>query len=103
GSAHAAPWEEPHDGLRPIPPLAARVTDLTDTLSASERQAIDTKLADWETRTTNQLVVLIVPSTKPETIEQYSIRVGESWKIGQKGEDNGAIFVVAKDDKRMRI
>jgi uncharacterized protein len=79
------------------------VTDETRTLSAAERQALETKLADWEQRSGNQLVVLLVPSTKPEPIEAYSIRVADAWKIGRKGQDNGALFVVAKDDRRMRI
>ena len=87
----------------PVPALAARVTDLTGTLSDSERQALDAKLAAWERASGNQLVVLIVPTTKPEAIEAYSIRVAEAWKIGQKGRDNGAIFLVAKNDHRMRI
>jgi uncharacterized protein len=95
--------DAPKDGLRPVPPLTSRVTDQTATLSASERQALESKLADWETRTSNQLVVVIVPTTDPEPIEQYSLRVAEAWKIGQKGKDNGAIFLIAKDDRRMRI
>jgi uncharacterized protein len=96
-------WRADTSGLAPIPKLAARVTDETGTLSAGERQALESKLADWEQRSGNQLVVLIVPSTKPEPIESYSIRVAEAWKIGRKGQDNGAIFVVAKNDRRMRI
>ena len=96
-------WESTSEGLAPIPKLAARVTDETATLSAAERQALEAKLADWEQRTTNQLVVLLVPSTKPEPIEAYSIRVAEAWKIGRKGQDNGALFVVAKNDRKMRI
>jgi len=96
-------WEPTSEGLAPIPKLTARVTDETGTLSATERQALETKLADWEQRTGNQLVVLLVPSTKPEPIEAYSIRVAEAWKIGRKGQDNGALFVVAKDDRKMRI
>ncbi|TMH20215.1 MAG: YgcG family protein [Betaproteobacteria bacterium] len=97
------PWDPPRDGLQPVPPLHARVTDLTGTLSASERQALEAKLADWEARTTDQLAVLIVPTTKPEPIEQYAIRVAEAWKIGQKGKDNGAILLIAKDDKQIRL
>ena len=101
--AHALTWDQQREGQQPVPPLSARVTDLTGTLSASERQALEAKLADWEARTTNQLAVLIVPTTKPETIEEYSIRVAEAWKVGQKGKDNGAIFFIAKNDKQMRI
>jgi uncharacterized protein len=101
--AWALAWDVQKDGLRPVPPLTSRVTDLTGTLSTGERQALDNKLRDWEARTTNQLVVLIVPTTAPESIEDYSIRVADAWKIGQKGQDNGAVFLVAKDDKRMRI
>ena len=96
-------WEAGTDGLLPVPPLAARVTDLTQTLSASERQALEAKLADWEARTSNQLVVLLVPTTQPEPIEAYSLRVAEKWKIGRKGQDNGALFLVAKSDRKMRI
>jgi uncharacterized protein len=103
GLAHALAWDPPRDGLQPVPALSARVTDVTGTLSAGERQALEAKLADWEAKTTNQLAVLIVPTTKPETIEEYSLRVAEAWKIGQKGKDNGAVFLIAKNDKQMRI
>jgi uncharacterized protein len=101
--AQGTAWQADTGGLAPIPKLAARVTDETNTLSAAQRQALDAKLADWEQRTGNQLVVLMVPTTKPEPIESYSIRVAEAWKIGRKGQDNGAIFLVAKDDHKMRI
>lgn len=103
GVAQALTWDAERQGEQPIPPLSAHVTDLTGTLSSSDRQALEAKLADWEARTTNQLAVLIVPSTKPETIEEYSIRVAEAWKVGQKGKDNGVVFLIAKNDKQMRI
>ena len=99
----AQPWETGTDGLLPIPPLSAHVTDLTQTLSAQEKQALEAKLDDWEARTTNQLAVLLVPTTQPEPIEAYAIRVAEKWQIGRKGKDNGALFLVAKNDKKMRI
>ncbi|MGH8714834.1 MAG: TPM domain-containing protein, partial [Casimicrobiaceae bacterium] len=101
--ASGAAGDTSKDGLVPVPALTSAVTDLTGTLSAGERQGLETKLRDWQARTTDQLAVLIVPSTAPEAIEQYSIRVAEAWKIGQKGQDNGAILLIAKDDKRMRI
>ena len=91
------------DDLVRIPALTARVTDLTNTLSASDRQTLEAKLAAWETQTGNQLVVLMVPSTQPEAIASYAIRVAEAWKIGRKGKDNGAIFLIAKDDRKNRI
>ncbi len=103
GGAQADAWQTGTDGLRPIPPLTARVTDLTHTLSAQEQQALDTKLADWEARTGDQLAVLLVPTTQPEPIEAYSIRVADAWKIGRKGSDNGVVFLIAKDDRKMRI
>ena len=99
----AQAWEAGTDGLLPIPPLTARVTDLTQTLSPTETQALEAKLADWEARTTNQLAVLLVPTTQPEPIEAYALRVAETWKIGRKGQDNGALFVIAKNDRKMRI
>ncbi len=101
--AQAPAWEAGTDGLRPVPPLKARVTDLAQTLSPAEQQALEAKLADWEARTTNQLAVLIVPTTQPEPIEAYSIRVVEAWKLGRKGNDNGALFLLAKNDRKMRI
>src|SRR5206468_6591571 len=70
-------WETGSDGLAPIPPLRARVNDLTSTLSAADQQALETKLAAWERDTGNQMAVLVVPTTKPEPIEAYSIRVAE--------------------------
>jgi uncharacterized protein len=102
-ASQALTWDTQRQGEQAIPPLSAHVTDLTGTLSPAERQALEAKLSDWEARTTNQLAVLIVPTTKPETIDEYSIRVAEAWKIGRKGKDNGAIFLIAKNDKQMRI
>ena len=99
----AQTWEAGTDGLLPIPPLTARVTDLTQTLAPAETAALEAKLADWEARTSVQLVVLVVPTTQPEPIESYSLRVAEKWKIGRKGQDNGALFLVAKNDRKMRI
>ena len=102
-AAVAQTWESGTDGLAPIPPLAARVTDLTGTLTADEKRTLEAKLADWEARTGNQLAVLVVPSTQPEPIETYSIRVAEQWKIGRKGNDNGVLFTVAKNDRKLRL
>jgi uncharacterized protein len=96
-------WETGSDGLAPIPPLRSRVTDLTSTLSAAEAQALEAKLAAWERDTGNQMAVLIVPSTMPEPIEAYSIRVAEAWKIGRKGQDNGVVFLIAKNDRKLRL
>jgi uncharacterized protein len=86
-----------------VPPLTARVIDLTGTLSGGAVSRIETKLADFEAKKGSQLSVLIVPTTQPEEIEQYGIRVADSWKLGRKGVDDGAILIVAKDDRRVRI
>jgi uncharacterized protein len=98
GRAAAAFAQAPSSnaGLAAIPALTARVTDVTHTLSPSETQALSTKLADWETKTGNQLAVLMVPTTQPEAIEAYSIRVAEAWKLGKKGVDNGALLLIAE-------
>lgn len=88
---------------QPIPPLTARVTDLTATLSAAERQALEQKLAALESAKGSQLAVLIVPTTEPEGIEQYAIRVAEAWKLGRKGVDDGVLLLVAKEDRAVRI
>jgi uncharacterized protein len=87
----------------PVPPLKARVTDLTGTLSAQQKGELEARIAAYESRRGSQIAVLLLPSTKPEEIEQYSIRVAEAWKVGRKGVDDGLILVVAKDDRRLRI
>lgn len=86
-----------------VPPLKARVTDLTGMLSAQQKSELESRIAAYETRRGSQIAVLLLPTTKPEEIEQYSIRVAEAWKIGRKGVDDGLILVVAKEDRRLRI
>ena len=87
----------------PVPPLTARVTDLTGTLNAQQKGELEARIAAFESRRGSQIAVLLLPTTKPEEIEQYSIRVAEAWKIGRKKVDDGLILVVAKDDRRLRI
>jgi uncharacterized protein len=89
--------------LQPIPKLEARVTDLTGTLTAEQQSALEEKLAAFEARKGAQIVVLIVPTTHPEEIEQYSIRVVEQWRIGRAHVDDGVLLIVAKNDRRVRI
>ncbi|MET4606636.1 uncharacterized protein ABIB90_006138 [Bradyrhizobium sp. JR4.1] len=86
-----------------IPQLTGRVVDQTGTLSSGDIAALSQKLQDFETRKGSQVAVLIVPTTDPETIEQFAIRVAEAWKIGRKKVDDGAILVVAKNDRHLRI
>lgn len=87
----------------PVPSLQARVTDLTKTLTASQQAQLEQVLGAFEAQKGSQIAVLIVPTTQPETIEQYGIRVGDAWKLGRRGVDDGAILLVAKDDRAMRI
>jgi uncharacterized protein len=87
----------------PVPPLKARVTDLTGTLNAQQKGDLESRIAAFESRRGSQIAVLLLPTTKPEEIEQYSIRVAEAWKIGRKKVDDGLILIVAKDDRRLRI
>ncbi len=86
-----------------VPTLAHRVTDLTATLEAQQTQSLESRLAAFEAKKGAQIAVLIVPTTQPETIEQYGIRVVEAWKLGRKGVDDGALLLVAKDDHTLRI
>src|ERR1700719_3369770 len=86
-----------------VPPLAGRVVDLTGTLSSDQIAALTQTLKNLELRKGSQVAVLIVPTTQPETIEQFSIRVADAWKIGRKKIDDGAILVVAKNDRKLRI
>ena len=98
----AAPGAD-SSGLVAIPSLTARVTDLTATLSGDQKAVLEQQLADLEVRKGAQLVVLILPTTQPEAIEQFSIRLFDAWKVGRKGVDDGVMLIVAKDDRRLRI
>lgn len=89
--------------LAAIPELSSRVTDLTQTLSAAEQAQLEQKLAAFEAKKGSQIAVLIVPTTQPEDIAQYSIRVVEKWKVGREKVDDGLLVLVAKDDRKMRI
>jgi uncharacterized protein len=86
-----------------VPPLSGRVVDQTGTLSSDDIDRLTQKLGAFELRKGSQVAVLIVPTTAPETIEQYSIRVAEAWKIGRKKVDDGALLVIAKNDRHLRI
>jgi uncharacterized protein len=79
------------------------VTDFTGTLHDSERRSLERKLAEFEKRKGSQIAVLIIPTTEPESIEQYAIRVAEAWRLGRKGVDDGVLLLVAKNDRRLRI
>jgi len=86
-----------------VPPLKQRVSDLTATLDAGQTQSLEARLAAFEAKKGAQLAVLIVPTTQPEPIEQFGMRVVEAWKLGRKGVDDGALLLVAKDDRALRI
>ncbi|MBI2307642.1 MAG: YgcG family protein [Rhodocyclales bacterium] len=91
------------EDLQLVPVLTARVTDLTGTLSAEQRSRLDAKLAAFEQEKGVQIAVLLVPTTQPEAIEPYAIRVAEQWKLGRKGVDDGALLLIAKQDRKLRI
>ncbi|MDD2723802.1 MAG: YgcG family protein [Methylovulum sp.] len=86
-----------------IPPLSQRVTDLTGTLSARQMNAMEQTLAAFEARKGSQIAVLMIATTQPEAIEQFGIRVADAWKIGRKSIDDGVIFIIAKNDRKMRL
>jgi len=94
-------------GLVAVPPLQARVTDQIGMLNIGQRNALENTLATYEQRTGNQIAILLVHTTEPETIEQYSIRVVDAWKLGRKGVDDGVLLIVAKGNSgasgRLRI
>ncbi len=89
--------------LQPVPALTGRVVDLTGTLDAAQKQALEERLRAFEQRKGSQVAVLVVPRTAPETIEQYGIRVAEQWQIGRGKVDDGAILLIAKDERQLRI
>ena len=87
----------------PVPPLDAPVVDTTGTLDASTVQRLDAQARALQQRKGSQLQVLVVPTTQPDSIEQYAVRVFEDWKLGRKGVDDGVLLLVAKDDRAVRI
>jgi uncharacterized protein len=93
--------------IKPVPPLRARVNDEVGMLAPDQRARLENVLADYEKRTGSQIAVLLVASTEPEAIEQYSIRVTDAWKLGRKGVDDGVLLLVARDNpkalRRLRI
>jgi len=86
-----------------LPDLTRRVTDLTGTLTPAEQNSLEQKLLNYENTKGSQVVVVLIPTTGEETIEQYSIRLGEAWKIGRQGADDGVIMLFAMTDRKMRI
>ncbi|MGA2550682.1 MAG: YgcG family protein [Burkholderiaceae bacterium] len=96
-------WAFAQTAVVAVPPLGHRVTDLTGSLPADQVAQLEARLRDFENRKGSQIAVLIVPTTQPESIEQYGIRVAEAWKLGRKKVDDGAILLIAKDDRALRI
>lgn len=86
-----------------VPPLSGRVVDQTGTLGSGDIASLTQTLKDLEARKGSQIAVLIVPTTDGEAIEQFALRVAEAWKIGRKKVDDGALLVIAKNDRRLRI
>ena len=93
----------PDTGDAAVPALQERVTDRTNTLDAATRNALTSQLAALEARKGAQVAVLIVPTTQPESIEQYATRAFDQWKLGRKNTDDGVLLLVAKDDRTLRI
>ena len=107
-AALTVPAARAQSGLQPVPALSARVTDLTGTLTAEQQEALEQKLAAFEAAKGSQLAVLIVPTSEPEDLQQYSFRVADQWKLGRKQSDgrridDGALLAVAKKDRHIFI
>ncbi len=86
-----------------VPPLKGRINDYAGLIPADRARALEERLARFEAETGHQIAVLTIPSLKGDSLEDFSIRVAEAWKIGKKGFDNGVILLVARDDRRLRI
>ena len=87
----------------PVPKLTAHVQDSTGTLTVPERDALEAKLTSFEREKGSQVAVLLVPSLDGEAIEDFAGRVTDEWKLGRKGVDDGVLFVIAKQERKMRI
>ncbi|CAN7684942.1 YgcG family protein [Bradyrhizobium sp. LjRoot220] len=86
-----------------VPPLVGRVVDRTGTLSSGDIASLNQTIRTFEARKGSQIAVLIVPTTDGEAIEPFSLRVAEAWKIGRNKIDDGALLVIVKNDRRLRI
>jgi uncharacterized protein len=86
-----------------VPRLEGRVTDVANVLSAADRERLTSLLASYEKETSHQIGVLLIPSLAGETIESYSLRVANSWKLGQRGLDNGILVTMAMKERSVRI
>ena len=86
-----------------VPFLSGRIVDEAGVLSDNTIELLELQLKAHEDSTSNQLVVLVISSLKDEILEEYSLKVAETWQIGQKGKDNGVLLLVAIDDRKMRI
>jgi uncharacterized protein len=90
-------------GAKEVPFLAARTNDLANIVSTEVRERIERKLAELEQRTGAQVAVLTVDSLDGDSIEDYAVRVFQTWKLGRKDVNDGVLFVVARQERRMRI
>lgn len=86
-----------------VPPLTGRIVDLAHVLPSSTVESLAAQLAAHETQSSNQVAVLIVPSLEGESLEEFSHRVATTWKLGQKGTDNGVLLIVAIKERKVRI
>lgn len=86
-----------------VPALTGYIVDLTGTFSAKQKETLNQTLSSFEARKGSQLAVLIVPTTMPESIEQFGIKVADKWKLGRKNIDDGVILIIAKNDHTLRI
>ncbi|HEX6862593.1 MAG TPA: TPM domain-containing protein [Thermoanaerobaculia bacterium] len=86
-----------------VPYLSGRVVDNADLVPDDVQQRIEQRLAAYEQQTGNQIAVLTIESLGDEALEDYTLRVAETWKLGQKGKDNGALFLISEQDRKMRI
>lgn len=89
--------------LQPVPALTARVLDQAQVLSPADRQSLEAQLQAFEQKQGTQMVVVLVPTTQPEEIADYTQRLGDAWKLGRRDVGDGLLFVVAVQDHRMRI
>lgn len=87
----------------PVPAWQAWVTDLAGALDAAERSDLNQRLQALEQERGTQLFVLLVPTTGPDTIEQYARRVFDTWAVGRRKVDDGILLLVALDDRTVRI
>jgi uncharacterized membrane protein YgcG len=89
--------------LVPVPAFTSKVIDLSGALSSSQIASLEHSITAFESNKNSKIAILVIPSTKPESIEEYSLRTVEQWQLGRKKINDGVLLLIATEDRALRI